>query len=189
LLVGKISGEQTCNQVSTNEKIRDSLYLAARKGDWRSANDIYKKYPNAAIWYLPITQQKMNVLQVAVAAKQTDFVKQLLNCMEAKELEFENANGDTALLITALSGNVKIAKKMVGKNKNLPGIRNKEEHLPLLTAAMHRHKDVVLYLYHVTDFEELTPEERIKLFLYLIFYDSYGMSYTSLNVGFRQLMH
>jgi len=189
LLVGKISGEQTCDQVSTNEKIRDSLYLAARKGGWRSANEIYKKYPNAAIWYLPITQQKMNVLQVAVAAKQTDFVKQLLNCMEAKELEFENANGDTALLITALSGNVKIAKKMVGKNKNLPGIRNKEEHLPLLTAAMHRHKDMVFYLYRVTDFEELTPEERIKLFLYLIFCDSYGMSYMSLNVRFRQLMH
>jgi hypothetical protein len=163
--------------------------LAARKGDWRSANAIHKKYPDAALWDLPITQQKMNALQVAIAAKQTVFVKQLLNCMTPNELEFKNNNGDTALLIAALSGNVKIAKKLVGMKIELTSIRNKQKHLPLLTAAMHRQKDMVLYLYGVTKFTELTPEERIKLFLYLIFCDSYGMSYISLNVGFRQSTH
>jgi hypothetical protein len=102
--------------------------------NWQSANSLYKEYPRAVIWELPpemharpfaftiwelpLTQQKMNALQVAVAAKQTAFVKELLKCMSAKELEFKNSNGDTALPIATLLGNVKIAKKMVKKNLN-----------------------------------------------------------------------
>ncbi|KAE7996375.1 hypothetical protein FH972_001106 [Carpinus fangiana] len=118
----------------------------------------------------------MNVLQIAVAAKQTAFVQELLNCMSAKELEFENANGDTALAITALSGNVKIAKKMVEKNDKLPMIRNKQKYLPLLIAARHRHRDMVLNLYRVTNFEELTQDERVKLLSYVIFCDLYDIA-------------
>jgi hypothetical protein len=54
---------------------------------------------------------------------------------------------------------------------------------------MHRQRDMVLYLYDVTTFEELTPDECIKLLLHVIFCDLYGMSYISLIVSFRQLTH
>ncbi|XP_059435921.1 ankyrin repeat-containing protein NPR4-like isoform X2 [Corylus avellana] len=165
---------QTDDREQRYQSIRDSLYPAAAKGDWQSANDLNKKYSD--IWEIPITVQQMNALQVAVTTKQTAFVKELLNCMTAEQLEFINNNGDTALAITALSGNVEIAKKMVKMNNKLPMIRNKQELLPLLIAAMHREKDMVLYLYGVTKFEELTFDERIKLLLQVIFCDLYDIA-------------
>jgi hypothetical protein len=162
--------------LSTNNNKRDFLYTAAVKGDWRSANNICKENPRDAIWLLPITQQKMNALQVAVAAKQIAFVNELLNCMGPNELEFKNANRDTALHIIALSGNVKIAKKMVEKNNRLPMIRNNQNSLPLLIAAKHRHRDMVLYLYEVTEFEELKPDESLDFLSHVIFCNLYGTS-------------
>jgi ankyrin repeat protein len=147
----------------------------------------------------------MNALQVAIAAKQNAFVKELLNLKDiaAKQLEVENSNGDTALAITALSGNVEIAEKMVTIyekmvtiDENLPMIRNRQllpmkrnmqELLPLFIAAMHKQRDMVSYLYSVTEFDQLKSEERIKLLLYVISCDLYGMSYVSMIVSFRQL--
>ena len=168
------------------------LYLAAKRGDWQKANGIYKIYhQNKDMWELPITlvQQRMNTLQVAVAVKQTTFVKEVLGCMTGKQLEFRTNNGDTALIINALSGNVEIAKKMVGMNTNLPMIRNNQGSLPLLTAAMHRQRDMVVYLYSVTEFDQLKDDERIKLLLDVISCDLFGMSFILLIVSFRPLMH
>ena len=187
MLLGKIAGDSS--------NIRNSLYRAALEGDWQSANSQYKEYRDAAkgelpqemdaptLWELPITQQKLNALQVAIAAKQANFVKKLLNCMTAKELEFKNDNGDTALAITALSGSVEIAKKIVEENNELLMDRNNQETLPLITAAMHRQRDMVSYLYSVTEFHRLNPDERIKLLVLVISCDLYGMSYVSLTVS------
>jgi hypothetical protein len=88
MLLRKISGGQR-SQSFTKDKIKDSLYPAALKGDWQSANELHKKNPNANIWERPITQQKMNALQVAVAAKKTTFVKKVLKCMTEKGVRIQ----------------------------------------------------------------------------------------------------
>jgi hypothetical protein len=119
--------------LSTISNIRDSIYTTTLKGNWQSANNVRKKNPRVVIWELPITNQKMNALQVVVVTRQIAFVKKLLNCMDANALGFQNAmdanalgfqkaNGDTAFLIDALSRNVKIARKMVDMNIELPRI-------------------------------------------------------------------
>jgi len=108
--------------LSTISNIRESIYTTTLKGNWQSANNVRKKNPRVVIWELPIANQKMNALQVVVATRQIAFVKELLNCMDANALGFQNANGDIAFLIDALSGNVKIARKMVDMNIELPRI-------------------------------------------------------------------
>jgi hypothetical protein len=159
--------------------MRNSLYRAARKNDWEGASIVFEAYPQAAI--LPISQEEMNALQVAIAftEKYTTFVERLLERMTLEELAFKNRNGDTALTIAAHSGNVKIAMEIVKRNDILPMTRNEKEILPLLTAATHKHRDMMLYLYSVTNFNRLTPAERIQLLLCTISLDMYGMSYIS----------
>lgn len=172
------------------EEMCNSLYRAALKNDWEGASIVFEAYGEGAA-ILPISQERMNTLQVAIAvtAKYTTLVQQLLNCMTREQLEFTNSNGDTALAIATLSGNVKLAKEMVTKNNNLPMIRNNKGILPLLTAAMHKHRDMVLYIYSVTDFDQLTSAESIQLLLCTISWDMYGMAYNSLIVSFRKLIY
>ncbi|XP_059438832.1 uncharacterized protein LOC132171518 [Corylus avellana] len=164
------------------EEMCNSLYRAALKNDWEGASIVFDNYGEGAAM-LPISQERMNTLQVAIAvtAKYTTLVGKLLDYMNPKELEFKNSNGDTALSIAALSGNVKLAKEMVTKNNKLPMIRNNKGILPLLTAAMHKHRDMVLYLYSVTDFDQLTSAERIQLLLCTISWDMYDKAHEILK--------
>ena len=157
--------------------------------DWETVIVIFEVCEGAAI--LPITQERMNTLQVAIAikAKYTTLVKELLKSMTPEQLAFKNNNGDTALAIAALSGDVKTAMEIVKKNNELPMIRNMEGILPLLTAATHKHRDMVVYLYSVTEFKKLDFAERIKLLLCTISWDMYGTAYNSLIVSFRKLIY
>jgi hypothetical protein len=124
MLFAKISGEQSSQFLQ--EEMRKSLYRAVLKNDWETVIIIFEAYPEGAA-ILPITPERMNTLQfaIAVTAKYTILVEKLLNLEERivqEQLAFENSNGDTALAITALSGNVEIAKEMVKRNKQLPMI-------------------------------------------------------------------
>jgi ankyrin repeat protein len=87
---------------------------------------------------------------MAIAAKCSSFVKELLQWMTPDDLELKDTNGDTALCSAAVSGNVKIAEAMVIMNNNLPLIRDGHNILPFLIASFsekQRHR-VVFILYH-----------------------------------------
>ncbi|KAM7261960.1 hypothetical protein ACFE04_021037 [Oxalis oulophora] len=66
--------------------------------------------------------------------------------MTHAQLSLQNSDGDTALSVAAIVGNLRAAKEIVQKHESLTGTANNAERVPLLEAARHGHKDMVLYL-------------------------------------------
>ena len=162
------------------------LYRAALEGNWDKAKRVVQRYPEAI--RDSITGTSESVLHIAFASKHTAFVKKVVRFLTDEDLERKNVNGDTALCFAAKLGTVKIAKEMVKKNNRLPLIRSSEERTPLHIAAKLRSRDMASYLYSVTPFEGLSPNERMEILMATITNDMYGMSRVSVIVSFRQLI-
>ena len=97
-----------------------------------------------------------------------------------QDLEGKDTNGYTALCFAAQLGIVIIAKEMVKKSPNLPSIRSSEGRTPLHIAALLGRRDMVSYLFSVTDLKDLTLDERMEILVATITYDMYGMVYISI---------
>ncbi|KAI3683993.1 hypothetical protein L1987_84512 [Smallanthus sonchifolius] len=123
------------------------LYRASIKGDWKAAKDILKGREYLVRYC--ITENKETPLHVAAAAgHSTKFVRKLLNMMTSADLELVNGDGNTSFCLAAISGNVGIAKIMVGMNPALPNICGSENKMPLYLASLHGNHDMVTFLYH-----------------------------------------
>ncbi|KAL5824253.1 hypothetical protein ACOSQ3_020316 [Xanthoceras sorbifolium] len=87
-----------------------------------------------------------------------------------ESLERVNLNGNTALVIAAVSGNTKAAKVFVSKNKKLLSMREMGSELfPVHAAADCSRKETVEYLISVTaEVEDLTHESGAMLLKILI---------------------
>ncbi|PWA48999.1 Ankyrin repeat-containing protein [Artemisia annua] len=125
------------------------LYEASIKGDWKAAEAILQKKPE--LIRSAITENGETPLHIAASAESTkaveEFVENLVNLMDKKDLELQNKNYNTALSLAAAAGNVKTAKSMVKKNEivlELPGNNNT---MPLYMAALFARTDMVRYLY------------------------------------------
>jgi len=151
------------------------LYRAGLEADWQAAKAILERDPDAV--RLPISDDKQYILHIATLAKRSTFVTKLLERMSPDDLELEDKYHNTALYYAALSGTVNIAKEMVNMNQKLPLIRppGTIKLLPLYAASMLPNRDMVVYLFSVTPFEQLTATERINLLFSTIYADLYGM--------------
>lgn len=156
------------------------LYQAAFKGNWQQAKALLDTYPD--IVGDPITEGGDTALHIAAAANHPNFVKELLKLMKKNDLERKNEQGQTALYFAAASGNVTIAEEMVEKNDKLTLIRfeGKIKCTPLYIAALLGRKEMVSFLFRVTPFDDLSPDERIELLVATISNDLYGMSHFSM---------
>ncbi|KAM4098052.1 hypothetical protein ACJW30_07G047500 [Castanea mollissima] len=150
------------------------IYQAAIKGEWKAAKVFIDQDP--CLVRAAITRRRETALHIAAAAKRTAFVKELVEHMNEDDLALKNKDENTAICFAAASGIVEIAKVMVKKNKNLTLIRGNQGRTPLYMAALFGHRDMVSYLYDVTDFESLTPEERISLLIGTISIDLYDLA-------------
>ncbi|XP_052181109.1 ankyrin repeat-containing protein ITN1-like isoform X2 [Diospyros lotus] len=154
---GTISGEiRTCGL-----KSYVVLYLAALRGDWEIAREFLDSNPVAL--RARITRGLETALHVAAGASHTRFVEELVKLMRPEDLALQNKVGNTALCFAAASGVRKIAELMVEKNKELPSIRGSKGALPLYMAALLGHRDMVWYLYSVT--QVLTEKDLICLLI------------------------
>ncbi|GFS44861.1 ankyrin repeat family protein [Actinidia rufa] len=151
-------------------EIRDSglrtyvfLYLAALKGDWEIAKEFLYLNPQAV--RAKITRGSETALHIAAGARHTRFVEELVKLMRPEDLAVQNKVGNTALCFAAASGIRKIAEVMVNKNKELPSIRGSKGALPVYMATLLGHKDMVRYLYSVTDEKVVAEEDRIGLLI------------------------
>ena len=97
-----------------------------------------------------------------------------------EDLEGKDTNGYTALCFAAQLGIVIIAKETVKKSPNLPSIRSSEGRTPLHIAALLGRRDMVSYLFSVTDLKDLSLDERMEILVATITYDMYGMVYISI---------
>lgn len=73
-----------------------------------------------------------------------------MGLLKKEDLELVNGNGDTALCLAAIAGNLEIAKILVKKNEGLLNIPNIQGNMPLYMAALYGRHDMVKYLYHTS---------------------------------------
>lgn len=164
------------------------LYQAALKGDWQAAEIVLGQYPDAV--RAPLTKWNERALHIAVLAKRTTFVKNLMSRMTSNDLlELRSTNGETTLYYAALSGIVTSAEEMVKLDQRLPCIRDGHGRTPLYLAALLGHRHMTSYLFSVTPFEELPTTERTALFFATVSTDLYGMSYLLFIVSLRLLVY
>ncbi|KAJ6676275.1 CASKIN [Salix viminalis] len=104
------------------------------------------------------------------------FIKSHPGSMTQTDLALRNKYKNTALCYAAASGVTKIAEMMVGKNRNLPMMRNNRGVTPLHIAALFGHKDMVWYLYSVTSDECLTRDDYIGLLIATISTDLFDVA-------------
>ncbi|KAK3188907.1 hypothetical protein Dsin_028468 [Dipteronia sinensis] len=142
------------------------LLLAALKGDWDFAREFFITNPEAV--RLRITRNQETVLHIAAGARHTKFVEELVSWMTREDLTLQNNVGNTALCFAAASGVKKIAEVMVNKNRKLPSIRGSKGATPLCMAALLGHREMVWYLYSVTNEEDQNEKDRIELLVAVI---------------------
>ncbi|XP_060185800.1 uncharacterized protein LOC132615249 [Lycium barbarum] len=137
------------------------LYLAALENNWGLAKPILDKDPSLAT--AKITERGERVLHIAVSARSTQFVRELVKLMKEDDLKLESADGTTAFCFAAVSGVTDIAKAMIEINENLPNIPDNDGTTPITFAASLGKKDMVSYLYEVTNLEQLEKKELFQL--------------------------
>ncbi|CAJ1975908.1 unnamed protein product [Sphenostylis stenocarpa] len=150
------------------------LYRAALKGDWEKANEFLNLHPGAE--NARISRGWETALHISAGARRTKIVEELVKRMGSTDLEIQNKDNNTALCFAAASGVTKIAKLMVERNINLPGIRGSEGVTPLYIATLLGHRDMVWYLYSVTDHEILKTEDYFSLLTAAISTDLYDFA-------------
>ncbi|KAF6139444.1 hypothetical protein GIB67_026286 [Kingdonia uniflora] len=127
-----------------------SLYEAALKGDWESANRFFDLHSDAKIVKLP--QVHMTALHIAVGAgHSTPFVEKLVELMLLKALQLQTEKGDSALAYAAITGNTNAAEIIIRKDPNLPNMQDAKGKIPLCYAAQHGHRETLLYILSVTN--------------------------------------
>nr|XP_043610868.1 uncharacterized protein LOC122582530 [Erigeron canadensis] len=101
------------------------MYEASMKGDWNAACNILKRFarPNhdqdqSYLLRFSITDNSETALHIAASTQNADFVRNLVGLMQIEDLRLQNNNGNTALCLAAMAGNVEIAKIMVNHNPN-----------------------------------------------------------------------
>ncbi|KAF2302731.1 hypothetical protein GH714_001517 [Hevea brasiliensis] len=150
------------------------LYLAALKGDWRTAKVYLRWNPHAV--RATITRGLETVLHIAAGARHTLFVKKLVKKMTPDDLALQNKVGNTALCFAAVSGITEIARVLVNKNKTLPLVRGSKGATPLYMAVLLGRRDMVWYLYSVTDDKDLSGEDRVGLLVAAITSNLFALS-------------
>ncbi|PWA89817.1 ankyrin repeat-containing domain, PGG domain protein [Artemisia annua] len=167
------------------------LYEASIKCDWNAAKAILDKYPRIELIRCSVTDHGETALHIAASAngpnKVEEFVKNLVEKMDPKDLELVNKNNNTALYLAAAAGNTATVKIMVEKNSDLLIIPGGAERnmMPLYAAAMFGHYEVVKYLYDKSD--ELgdgwTDETRGWFLEKCVESDMFGNRETYLKIG------
>ena len=155
--------------------LRVVLYQAAIKGDWKTAKSIFDADPSAIT--TRITDAHDTPLHIAVFANHISFVEKLVDLSSSSDLAIKNRSGDTALLLAASSGVVKIAKIMVDKNPHLPNAYDALTPSPVLVAVSHKCRDMASFLFSNTNFEALNSYEQIELLIATISSDYYGIAF------------
>ncbi|XP_021727660.1 uncharacterized protein LOC110694800 [Chenopodium quinoa] len=88
------------------------LYKAVVRGDWNEARKFLDEDPEALIAKITIASE--TALHIAVGTgKDLEFVEKLIRRMSPEDLALTDQNGETALSVAAVVGNIRAAKLLV----------------------------------------------------------------------------
>ncbi|KAL2524739.1 Ankyrin repeat family protein [Abeliophyllum distichum] len=166
-------------------RLGPSLYRAALRGDWKAAKTALSIDRDIAC--IEITERGDRALHIAAAAKQTAFVHNLVEHLNASDLELQNTHGSTAFFSAAVTGDVEIAKVMYKKNKKLPTIRGNNNFTPFEMAVFLGHTELAEYLYRITPLKDCNVEEYMKILVATIHADMYDIALKILHADTRIL--
>lgn len=158
------------------------LYQAALGGNWEKARKFFSVHPDATS--ARITKGWETALHIAAGANKVQFVEELVKLMSPLELALQNKYENTALCFAAASGLTRIAKVMVMKNRFLPMVRGSKGVTPLHMAALLGHREMVWYLYSVTDHQYLSKEDYISLLIATINSNLFGTNIFWFQISF-----
>ncbi|KAI3668988.1 hypothetical protein L6452_40206 [Arctium lappa] len=153
------------------------LFQASSTGNWEAAKLILEQRPDMV--RSAISEDYLTPLHVAASVEETkhmeDFVKNLVNSMEIRDMELQNSNYNTAFSLAAAAGNLNLVKIMLEKNQHLPAIHVNQGMLPLYEGALYGRHNVVNYLYDVSlklaSAKGWTPQSRACLLLRCVDFD------------------
>nr|KAJ0193238.1 hypothetical protein LSAT_V11C800450820 [Lactuca sativa] len=137
-------------------KILLPLYEASVTCDWDAAKAIIDKRPELVRF--AITDRYETALHIAASAEPTklaeEFLKNLVNMMEEKDLELENRGGDNALFAAAVSGSPKMVDILLKRHKGMS--------IPLAASTYCGNHNMARYLYDASEkMKSLTQMDRI----------------------------
>lgn len=120
----------------------------------------YKNFPRRKYDAIPqnITLLGENVLHVAVMAKQTKILENLLGYSTEEDLEVKNDMGYTAFTIAAIHGFKDMVEIMLRKKGDLVILKDGDGLIPIVRASFYSSREMVRYLYTKTPHEVLSPE-------------------------------
>ncbi|KAI4297104.1 hypothetical protein L6164_037009 [Bauhinia variegata] len=154
--------------------IKRSLYVAAVTGDSEAAERIVSENPG--IVRMGLTAGDDTALHIATSTNNAAFVLNIMSCMTLEDLQIRNKEGNTALCIASVAGNLGIARAMIESNSTLPMITGRDGMTPFQLAALRGRKEMMQYLYQVTDLHQLTLSDRTELFFAIINNSMYDMA-------------
>nr|GEY42628.1 ankyrin repeat-containing protein [Tanacetum cinerariifolium] len=169
----------------------DKLRDATRKGNWRRAQSILRRYR------FEITQKINNVgetmLHLAVREGKNYFVQKLLNSIQNEELiEEENNKGQTALHIAALVGNKDAAEILVMKMDSLLYVKDNFGEVPLVTAYSNNQISMFTYLLEVTktagDLLPIYHDSFEEFIIRLIYRKEYALAFKLYNLHLESMV-
>ncbi|KAM5552398.1 hypothetical protein ABKV19_026975 [Rosa sericea] len=132
------------------------MYRAALKGDWEEAEETINK--DESIVRCGISLGSYTALHVAVGARQVQFVEKLVEKMQPKDLRLQDETSNTAFCLAAAAGSLEIAKIMIRKDPDLPGLLGAKGRTPLYFAALFGHQKMAACLYSLASKEENLQE-------------------------------
>ncbi|XP_040368963.1 uncharacterized protein LOC121051084 isoform X2 [Rosa chinensis] len=132
------------------------MYRAALKGDWEEAEETINK--DESIVRCGISLGSYTALHVAVGARQVQFVEKLVEKMQPKDLRLQDETSNTAFCLAAAAGSLEIAKIMIRKDPDLPGLLGSKGRTPLYFAALFGHQKMAACLYSLASKEENLQE-------------------------------
>lgn len=145
-------------------KLCAPLYKYGMKGDWAAAKRILENNENERLKRAAITKGWSTLLHVAAGANHSHFVKELLGMLQNEDVSLQDIKGNTAFCFAVSSGNMSIAKLLLGRNQYLLKIRGGGGHLPIQFAVMQGKCEMTWFLYGEINGDEFEEPDRKSLF-------------------------
>ncbi|XP_027338322.1 target of rapamycin complex 2 subunit AVO2-like [Abrus precatorius] len=137
------------------------LHKLAVMGNWLEAKLILEK--DDRLWHAAIASGWSTVLHIATGANHFHFVKELLQRLADSHVALQDYKGNTAFCFAAASGNLDIARLLLGRNPFLPVIRGRNGRTPIQLAALQGKCEMTWFLYDLTK-HKFEVEDRELLF-------------------------
>ncbi|GKV38851.1 hypothetical protein SLEP1_g46713 [Rubroshorea leprosula] len=140
----------------------ETLTNAISNGDLSLVKTFFRENPNARS--ARIFGNGYTALHFSVYKRKKEIVDYLINSTSVAELKISDRSGSTALSIAARFGVGKsIAKKLVGRNRELLTIADSNGKFPVQLACSTIHEDMARYLYVETPLRSLDRDSRFYI--------------------------